>query len=175
MTGDSAGFSGLGTRLRHLLELLEGGVAAAGEEFGLPAGTRPRFSPVIRALHALGPLPIRDLAGALGVTHSAASQTVAQMRARGLVELRPGSDARQRLVSLTGGARALLPALAAEWEAVAAAQARLDAELPCPLDEVVTAAIRALEREPFAERIVRAAHQQAGDAGDAGDSAEGER
>ena len=74
-------------------------------------------SPIVRTIVAEGPLSIRDLAAAVGVTHSAASQTVAQLQRAGFVTLRPGSDARQRIVHLTGKTRELLPTIEAEWKA----------------------------------------------------------
>jgi DNA-binding MarR family transcriptional regulator len=146
----------LGTRLRHVLELLDGDVAQVYADLGL-ADYRPRFSPVVRALVALGPSSIRDLARATGVTHSAASQTVAQMSRCGLVMLEPGQDARQRIVRLTDRARSLLPVIDAEWAATGAAAAELDAELPVPLGEMLTAIIRATARRPMRERIADAA------------------
>ena len=48
----------LGTRLRHLLELLDGDVAAVYADLGL-TGFRPRFTPVLIALDRLGPASIR--------------------------------------------------------------------------------------------------------------------
>ncbi|MDQ7906186.1 MarR family transcriptional regulator [Phytohabitans sp. ZYX-F-186] len=142
----------VGTLMRHVLELLDGDVAAVYRDAGLP-DYRPRFSPPIRALVAAGPMPIRDLAAAVGVTHSAASQTVAQMTRAGLVELAPGTDARQRIVTLTGRARSLLPAIEAEWAATSAAMRELDAELPMPVADLLTAVLAALSRRPFRERI----------------------
>ena len=68
---------GLGTLLRHLLELLDGDVQRAYDELGLDY--RPRYTPVVAALLDLGPSSIQDIARAAGITHSAASQTVAQM------------------------------------------------------------------------------------------------
>jgi DNA-binding MarR family transcriptional regulator len=147
---------GLGTRLRHLLELLDGDVARVYADMDLD-GFRPRFTPVVRALVAQGPLPIRDLAKAVSVTHSAASQTVTQMEKHGLVTLEPGADARQRIVHLTGKTRALLPKLDAEWAATTAAAEKFEAELPYPLSELLTEATRVLERRPFRERIADAA------------------
>jgi hypothetical protein len=82
--------------MRHVLELLDGDVARVYADLGVP-DYRPRYSPVVRALVALGPLSIRDLAGAVGVTHSAASQTAAQMARHGLLTLETGTDARQRI------------------------------------------------------------------------------
>jgi DNA-binding MarR family transcriptional regulator len=147
---------GLGTRLRHVLDLLDGDVARVYADLGL-ADYRPRFSPVVRAVVALGPSSIRDIARSIGVTHSAASQTVAQMSRCGLVVLEPGEDARQRIVRLTDRARSLLPVIDAEWSATDAAAADLDAELPVPLGEMLAAILRAVERRPMRDRIADAA------------------
>jgi DNA-binding MarR family transcriptional regulator len=147
---------GLGTRLRHVLDLLDGDVARVYADLGL-ADYRPRFTPVVRAIVALGPSSIRDIARATGVTHSAASQTVAQMSRCGLVTLGPGEDARQRIVRLTDAARSLLPVIDAEWAATGAAAADLDAELPVPLGEMLAAVLRAVERRPMHDRIADAA------------------
>jgi DNA-binding MarR family transcriptional regulator len=147
---------GLGTRLRHVLEVLDGDVAQVYADLGL-AWYRPRFSPVVRALVALGPSSIRDIAHAIGVTHSAASQTVAQMSRCGLVEMEPGQDARQRIVRLTDLARSLRPVIDAEWAATSAAAGDLDTELPVPLGQMLTAVLTAVERRPMRERIAEAA------------------
>ncbi|MEV4415346.1 MarR family transcriptional regulator [Catellatospora sp. NPDC049609] len=145
----------VGTLLRHVLELLDGDVAKVYAELGLD-DYRPRFSPVVRALLAEGPLPIRDLARRVGVTHSAASQTVAQLNRAGLVALTTGADARQRLVALTDKARELLPVVSAEWAATSAAMRELDAELTMPLADLLTELTEALHRRPFRQRIADA-------------------
>jgi len=145
-------FTGLGTQLRHVLDLMENDISGVLADLGLP-DYRPRFSPIVRALMALGPLPIRELARAVSVTHSAASQTVAEMNRRGFVTLVPGSDARQRMVHLTDRTRQALPAIQAEWDATEAAAGQLDAELPFPLSELVPAIAAALQRKPFRERM----------------------
>ncbi|ROP35326.1 MarR family winged helix-turn-helix transcriptional regulator [Saccharothrix texasensis] len=142
----------LGTRLRHLLDLLEGDIARVYTDLGLP-GFRPRYTPVIRLVHTRGPLSIRDLADTIGVTHSAISQTVNQMRRDGLVDLKPGDDARRRIVHLTDQARAVLPTLDAEWTATTAATLDLDADLPHPLTTLVDAALRALRDKPMRDRV----------------------
>ncbi len=144
----------MGARLRHLIELLDGDVAVIEEELGL-TGFRPRYAPFLRTLATLGPSSIRDLAAAVEVTHSAASQTIAQMDRQGLVTLSPGTDGRQRIVDLTDRARELLPKLEQSWQAAEAAARDLDAELPYPLSEVVIAATEALRRKPQRERIRR--------------------
>jgi DNA-binding MarR family transcriptional regulator len=150
---DSGSLVGLGTLLRHVLDQMEDDVATVLADLGT-AGYRPRFSPIVRALVALGPVPIGDIARAIGVTHSAASQTVAQMRGRGLVVITPGEDARRRVVHLTDKARALLPKIEAEWAATESASAELDAELPFPLAELVPAIAAALARRSLRQRIV---------------------
>lgn len=145
----------LGTLLRHVLESIDGDVAAVYRERDL-ADYRPRFSPPVRALVAHGPMSIRELAQRVGVTHSAASQTVAAMRRAGFVRLSAGSDARQRIVELTPRTRELLPLIESEWNATTAAIRELDAELPMPLAELLTEVDSALRRRPFRQRIAEA-------------------
>ncbi|AOS63514.1 MarR family winged helix-turn-helix transcriptional regulator [Actinoalloteichus hymeniacidonis] len=149
----------LGTRLRHLLELLEGDVAAVYADLGL-TGFRPRFTPIVVLLHTDGPQSIRDIATATGVTHSAASQTIAQMVTEQLVILSTGSDARTRLARLTPKATRLIPALDAEWAATTAAVGELEAELSAPLSDVIDEALAALRRRSMRERIAAAASNQ---------------
>ncbi|WP_217238480.1 MarR family winged helix-turn-helix transcriptional regulator [Streptomyces sp. AC555_RSS877] len=150
----------VGALLRHVLELLDGDVAQVYEELDL-AEYRPRFSPVVRALLSEGPLPVRDLAAAVGVTHSAASQTAAQMARAGLVTHTPDPlDARRRLIELTPKAHALVPQIKAEWDATVAAMAELDAELSMPLAELLTEVADAVRRRPFRERIAAAYRQE---------------
>ncbi|WP_422756296.1 MarR family winged helix-turn-helix transcriptional regulator [Micromonospora sp. WMMD708] len=148
----------LGTRLRHLLDLLDGDVAAVYTDLGLP-GLRPRYTPVLIALDRLGPASIRTLAGATGVTHSAASQTIARMAADGLVTLAPGADARQRIVTPTDRARDLLPVLHAEYAATTTAARRFEAELAYPLSRLVDEALAALRRRSMRQRIADVAPQ----------------
>lgn len=146
----------VGTLLRHVLELLDRDVARVYEEQGLYE-YRPRFSPVVRALLAEGPLSVRDLAATIGVTHSAASQTAAQMARAGLVtHTSDPRDARRRLIELTSKAHALLPQIQAEWDATVAAMAELDAELSMPMADLLTEVAQAIHRRPFRERIAAA-------------------
>jgi len=147
----------LGTLLHHLIELLDGDVQAAYTTAGL--AWRPRYTPVLRGLMSLGPASIKSLALKIGishsaVSHSAVSQTVAQMRKDDLVELKPGADARERIVALTPKAQAMVPALQRQWAAVNAAADALDAELSAPLSGVIREAITALNQRPFGQRIL---------------------
>ncbi|MFI7438629.1 MarR family winged helix-turn-helix transcriptional regulator [Nonomuraea indica] len=137
---------------------MDAAIADLYTDLGLP-DYRPRFSPVVRALAGQGPMAIRDLADAIGVTHSAASQTVHQMRRSGFVTLERGADARHRIVHLSERTRAALPAIEAEWDATARAVAALEAELPMPLTDVLAATVDALRRRPFRDRIAGATRQ----------------
>ena len=146
--------STLGTRLRHLIELLDGAVEDAYRQGGLDY--RPRYTPVVRALIACGPASIQTLAQQAGITHSAVSQTVTQMARDGLVERRPGADARERIVALSAKATAILPQLQAYWAAVTEATLQMEAELGAPLSEIAGNAITVLSKRPFADRIAQA-------------------
>ena len=145
----------LGTSLRHLIELLDGAV----EQVYVDAqfDYRPRYTPVMRSLMAIGPASIKVLAGHGGLTHSATSQTIAQMARAGLVNVRRGEDQRQQLVSLTPKATAIIPDLKRIWQIVNDAADALEAEMAFPLSQVIESAVEALERQPFNDRIRTAA------------------
>lgn len=145
----------LGSRLTMLLELLDGGIAQVYAEIGLP-GLRPRFAPVLLVVADDGPCSIRAVATATGVTHSAASQTVAAMVRASLVTTVAGDDARTRMVTLTDDGRRILPALRAEVAATTRAVRELETELSMPLHTLVDEALTALARRPMRDRIAAA-------------------
>ena len=118
---------------------------------------RPRYTPVVRALLDLRSASIRTIARHAGLTHSAASQTVAQMMRAGLLRVKQGDDARERIVSLSPRATAMIPSLRRLWATTNEAARELEAELRFPLSQLVQDAIDALERRPFAERLEYAA------------------
>jgi DNA-binding MarR family transcriptional regulator len=147
---------GPGGQLRAGLDAIDVGIVKAVADLGL-LDYRPRFSGIVRVLAYGGPCSINDLADATGVTHSAASQTVSEMRARDLVRIERGADERQRIVSLSDQARALLPAIEAEWAATTAALVALDAELSAPLATIARELNESLGRRSFRQRIAEAA------------------
>lgn len=145
----------LGSLLRNLIDHLDGAVEQAYRRSGLDY--RPRFTPVVRTLLVSGPSSIRDLARHIHISHSAVSQTVAQMQKHGLVSLCPGRDGRERIVDLTPQARELLPTLHRHWTATSVAARDLEAELSVPLTRILREALAALDREPFSGRLDKAA------------------
>lgn len=142
---------GLGTSLRHLLARLDGDVQAIYDELGVPF--RPRFYPIVQMLLSEGTASVGALARATGVSQPAATQTIGEMVRLGLVELSTGDDARERRVGLTPAGIALADRLRPLWAAVAEAAGELDQELPNPLSATVAAAIEALARKSFRDRI----------------------
>ena len=137
---------------------LDRGIADAYETLGIE-GVRPRFSMTLMFLDTAGPMTIKRLAEECGVTHSAMSQSVTQMRAAGLVRSEPGPDARSRLVHLTPAGRAVVPTLRAEWAATEAALAELEDELAYPPSRVAEDQRRAIARRPFSERVLAHLHR----------------
>ncbi|TWB24655.1 MarR family protein [Nitrospirillum amazonense] len=151
---------GLGTQLRHLIELLDGAVDAAYGEAGL--AYRPRYTPVMRVLAAHGSLTVGRIAELAGITQPAVTQTLALMKADKLVSITASdSDARQRVVRLSAHGVSLLDRLRDCWDATRQAADSLDAELPYPLSLCLHEAIEALRRQSFGDRIRAARRGQA--------------
>lgn len=145
--------TGLGTQLRHLIELLDDGVSEANDYAGM--NYRPRYTPLVKALAGGRSLTIGQLAEAAGITQPAATQTVAVMAKDGLVDVTAGTvDARQRVVALSAAGRELLPRLERAWLATQRAAEGLDAE--SALVSAVGAALAALDRQSFSARIAEA-------------------
>jgi DNA-binding MarR family transcriptional regulator len=143
---------GLGTQLRHLIELLDGAVQQAYLDAGL--NYRPRYTPIMRALVQQKSATIGQLAELAGITQPAATQTVALMKKEGLLLVAAsGEDARQRVVRLTRQGEELLPHLQACWQATRQAADSLDAELDFPLSECLAQAIAVLGQRSFGDRI----------------------
>jgi DNA-binding MarR family transcriptional regulator len=140
--------------LRELLAEMDGDIARLYAARGV-SGVRPRFSMALIRLYHRGPMTVRELAEQIDVTHSAMSQTIAAMRADGLVETAPGRDARTRDVALTEWGRDLVPFLEAEWRATERAWGELEAELPYPLTQLVEDISAALRRRSFLDRIAQ--------------------
>ena len=148
------GEMGLGTGLRLLLAALDGELQALYDGLGEPF--RPRFFPVAQALRAQGSDTVGGLAARTGVSQPAMTQTLAEMRTRGLV----ASGGPGRRVRLTAEGEALCARLEPVWRAVGAAAAELDGELPAPLGETMAAALDRLAERPFGERIHSAMTKQ---------------
>ncbi len=143
--------------MRHLLELLDGAVSRSYANMGI--GYRPRYTPVLRALTVSQRCTVGEIAAAAGITQPAATQTVSLMIKDKLIEEASSDDGRKKLLQITEHGRTLLPQLQGAWEATARAAASLDDELPVALSGILHAAIEALRKKSFDERICEASSE----------------
>lgn len=148
--------TGLGELLWHLLDLLDKGSQDAYGDIGL--SYRPRYTPIMRALNG-DPVSVTTLCKQLRITQGAISQTVKLMEADGLIKRMPTEDSRSRTIALTLEGTALRNKLVSEWQLRLNAIAELEAEIDAPLRSNLYAAIAALEREGFANRLNRISRQ----------------
>jgi DNA-binding MarR family transcriptional regulator len=140
--------AGLGTLLRLLVTRLDEDVQRVYDSHDLPF--RPRFYPLVERLRE-GPAGVSDLARAARVSQPAATQTLTELRKRGLVALDAGKDRRERLARLTPQGEKLAARLAPIWAAAARAAAALEPGLA----EALARALAALDRQSFAARILK--------------------
>lgn len=153
----------LGTQLRHLIEQLDGAVERAYAGVGLDY--RPRYTPVMRVLIDREAATVGEIAERAGISQPAATQTIGLMVKAGIASAGPGSDdARKRVVRLTAKGRALVPELQRCWKATALAAQSLDRDLAAPLGPVLDAALAALEKRSYDERITDARRELDGGA-----------
>lgn len=142
---------GLGTKLRHLIERLDGDVQRIYQEMG--ANFRPRFYPVVCLLLRHGPQSVNAIAEQVGVSQPAITQTLGEMRKLGLIEAKSGADRRKQIIRLSTKGEACAGDLEPLWSATHRAAAKLESELPAGLGKVVDEALAALDRQPFNHRI----------------------
>ena len=144
---------GLGELLRYVNELVEQG---AEEHYrAMSLRYRPRYTPVLRALHA-GAQTVTDVTERTHLTQGAISQTVALLEADGLIARHALDDGRKSALRLTSAGRALVRKLERHWAATFAAIDSLEQDIGYPLRRVLEAAAGALEREGFAARVAAA-------------------
>ncbi|AJT42325.1 MarR family winged helix-turn-helix transcriptional regulator [Psychromicrobium lacuslunae] len=148
----------IGTRLKQVQDALDGGLAEVYAELGLP-GFRLRYTPVLQALQAQDGQSIGELATAVGVTHSAMSQTVAALLKDALVLSSQGRDARSRLIRLSDDAKKLMPLLDEEWRSTAIMARQLESEMSFPLSTALDEVLQLLTERPYRERFAAARAQ----------------
>ncbi|WP_010164289.1 bifunctional helix-turn-helix transcriptional regulator/GNAT family N-acetyltransferase [Sphingomonas sp. PAMC 26617] len=109
----------LGSRLKRLGERMQAGAARILADAGL--GVQPTHMPLLAGLEN-GPLTIGQLVQAVGASQPGVTRGVAQLVDLGLVQTEPGSDQRQRTISLTpAGVAAMTRARLLVWPRVEAA------------------------------------------------------
>ena len=143
----------IGLLLRRLTEALDGDVSSVYQD--QEVSFSPRYFPIFRALLREDSQSLRDLASATGLTHSAISQTSAQMRAAGLIELVRGQDGRERHATITPFGRAQLAILEPVWAAIEQAADDLDQELGFAFGTALEQMLAVLGKQPFRDRILQ--------------------
>ena len=107
----------LGSRLRRLGDRLLADVSRAYGELGIPF--EPSWFPLFFLLDRHGGLTVSAIAVELEITRSGASQMVASLEAKGLLETRADpQDGRVRVVALSVSGEKLLKRIKPVWKAM---------------------------------------------------------
>ncbi|WP_298334370.1 MarR family transcriptional regulator [uncultured Erythrobacter sp.] len=157
MSGDflrDSGVQTFGTRLRRLLERLNGNVTDLYRD---RLGFEQRWFALGMLLFKRGPLDVGTAAGMLGQSHVAITQVANAMENAALLERRPDDEDRRRkvLVLTSTGKTTLERVEAISLRVEAAAQALIDEAAP-EFIQMIDALDDALERRDFASRIADA-------------------
>ncbi|CCV10297.1 MarR family transcriptional regulator [Mesorhizobium sp. STM 4661] len=153
----SLGFLCLGSRLKRIGEQLQADTQRVLDRLDVPVQSSQY--PLLAALDRLGPLPVGELAKALGIAQPGITRSVALLAELGLVEVSPSSnDQRRRIVSLTRNGRRLVDVAKRDvWPRIEKAVTDLCAELPGPLLDQLAAIEEGLAEVPLDRRAERAA------------------
>lgn len=85
-----------------------------------------RWFAIISVLKEKSPMPITDIAGSMGITHTAVNQLAEELLSKGYITSAKGDkDERQRLLSLSEKGRGLCRELAPLWEEIKRANKEL--------------------------------------------------
>ncbi|MGB3626490.1 MAG: MarR family transcriptional regulator [Henriciella sp.] len=156
------GVTALGTRLRRLLERLNGPVTQLYRD---ELGFEQRWFALLQLLGARGEVRMGEAASALGVSHVAIVHAVTEMTRKGLVEKRADkADRRVSLIALSDGGRDVLARVRALSGRVDEAALGLLAEAAPDFMTSLNRLDEALETTGFAERLEAARETMKDDA-----------
>ena len=142
----------LATRLRRLGERLQQEVSEVYAELELPF--RARWFAMVAALVRRSPRSISELAGDLGLTHTAVAMIGRELEEAGLVASKGDpADGRRRLLALTPAGLDLVDALRPVWADVQAATAEVVVESGHDLGAALAAVEARLDARPMSERL----------------------
>jgi len=129
----SLGFLSLGSRMKRIGEQLQADTQRVLDR--LDVRIQSSQYPLLAALDRLGPLPVGELAQALGVAQPGVTRSAALLAELGLVEVKPSNDdQRRRIVSLSRNGRRLVDQAKRDiWPSIENAVADLCAGLSGPL------------------------------------------
>ena len=96
------------------------------------SGLRATQFTVLSTIAQAGPQPITRLADLLALERTAVGRAVKPLAGRGLVEVEPGEDPRERVVTITAAGRATLHEMLPRWKAAQRESRRILATLALP-------------------------------------------
>ena len=149
----------LGSLLRLLLERLDRDVEAAYRDSGLDF--KPRYTSIFRLLAAKGELRVSEIVRAMGLSQPSITNSIAAMRKDGLVDVKRGTDGRERIVTLSKRAVAWQDELVRHWTRTSMAAESLDSDIGASLSDTLRTALTQLDRLSFRQRIESAAESEA--------------
>ncbi|MEO5758800.1 MAG: MarR family transcriptional regulator [Mesorhizobium sp.] len=151
----SLGFLCLGSRLKRIGEQLQTDTQRLLE--GLDVPVQSSQYPLLATLDRLGPLPVGELAQALGITQPGVTRSVSLLADLGVVETtQPDGDQRRRVVSLTAKGRRLVDVAKRDvWPRIEGAVADLCRNLSGPLLDQLAAIEDGLAAAPLDRRAAK--------------------
>ena len=151
----SLGFLCLGSRMKRIGEQLQADTQRVLDR--LDMRIQSSQYPLLAALDRLGPLPVGELAQALGVAQPGVTRIVALLADLELVEVNPADDdQRRRIVSLSRNGRWLVDKAKRDiWPSIENAVADLCADLSGPLLGQLSAIEDRLAETPLHRRAER--------------------
>ncbi|TIS61935.1 MAG: MarR family transcriptional regulator [Mesorhizobium sp.] len=152
----SLGFLCLGSRLKRIGEQLQSDTQRVLDQ--LDMRIQSSQYPLLAALDRLGPLPVGELAQALGVAQPGVTRSVSLLTELGLVEVSPSNDdQRRRIVSLSKNGQRLIDRAKREvWPRIEEAVAKVCGDLSGPLLGQLAAIEDRLAATPLDRRVEKA-------------------
>ncbi|TIW17198.1 MAG: MarR family transcriptional regulator [Mesorhizobium sp.] len=152
----SLGFLCLGSRLKRIGEQLQSDTQRVLDQ--LDMRIQSSQYPLLAALDRLGPLPVGELAQALGVAQPGVTRSVSLLTELGLVDVSPSNDdQRRRIVSLSKNGQRLIDRAKREvWPRIEEAVAKVCGDLSGPLLGQLAAIEDRLAATPLDRRVEKA-------------------
>lgn len=145
---------GLGELLRYLAEMVDKGSQEAYQNLNI--NYRPRYTPILRALHA-GAVTVQDITALTRLTQGAISQSVSLMEQDGiLIRKQQNNDGRSFALILTPAGIVLKERLLRHWDTIFTAIEQLEEDAGWPILESLENLAHCLEQQSFQERIANA-------------------
>lgn len=144
---------GIGTRCRRIYEHLSLEMDTLYRSEGLDMSVRE--FPIIYSIVKKGPLSLAEIQGLSGLSHSAVSQTVKKLVTKNLLSLKPGNDARSKIVDFTDQGQRLVKALKPIWETCSAAMNSVLDECDTNILSAFSDYETALSRKSFTQRYAQ--------------------